>query len=602
MSEPTPTPTPTPAPIPDPTPAAQATPTTPVAPDKGGSNAVLVVVVVAARAAAIGYQLHVSGRPDVKALLQRANDRGRTEGLEKAIPDFLAAVEAAPDDPQANLALGRALLFLDRADEALPHLEQAAAKLDGEADSNDLLGRCLVGLSRFDEAEKLFEASRKRRPDDAMPLRDLGIVAAQKGDLPRAAEMLRSYLERKPSDMFTIQMYRDIVGVLGRPEEAIAPLTSLALLVPNDVRLRRDIQERRLAHEGHEALVAEAALTAKDPKATAVDLYLAGRLLTQDHRRLAEGKQAWERGHELDPKQPWISLVLGVTAMKERDFAKARALLEPISKDMKQLPEGAFFLAKLDQAEGKLDDARRGFEGVMQTGGSLGDDARDQVLVVLVQQGKTDEALKLVRGALPAGATGPAAEKARGLVRELEELVLRKAGRFDEALALHDEAEKRATEGSRADLLEWRGTVLLDAGRFAEAQAAFDAALKDAPADERTLPGRLLWAGVAHDRAGDVEGARALWKRAAKSGREHFPEALSTWACRRLVGVAPEQDLLGAALLGDPTDHNDAWFLEGLARLRSGDAAGAKAAWTKAQELGWPGDFPGRLVEAALKD
>ncbi len=96
-------------------------------------------------------------------------------------------------------------------------------------------------------------------------------------------------------------------------------------------------------------------------------------------------------------------------------------------------------------------------------------------------------------------------------------------------------------------------------------------------------------------------GARALWKRGAESGLEYFPEALSTWACRRLVGVAPEQDLLQAALLGDPTDQNDAWFIEGLARLRAGDEAGAKAAWTKAQEVGWAGDFPGRLVEAALK-
>lgn len=593
MSEPEPTPAP--SPTPDPTPAPQATPP---ALDKGGGNALLILIVVGALAAAVGYQLY--SRPDVKALLQKANDRARSEGLEKAIPDFLAAVEAAPDDPQANLALGRALLFLDRADEALPHLEQAAAKLDGEADSNDLLGRCLVGLDRFDEAEKLFETSRRRRPDDPMPLRDLAILASQRPDLPRAAELLRAYLDRSPKvDMLTIQMYRDIVGALGRPEDAIAPLTSLALLIPNDVRLRRDIQERRLAHEGHDALLAEAARTAQDPKASAVDLYLAGRILTQDHRRLAEGKQAWERGRALDAKQPWLALALGVTAMKERDFAKARALLEPISKE-KELPEAAFFLAKLDQAEGKLEEARKGFEAVMQTNTRVSDDARDEVLVVLVRQGKVDEALKLVRGAIPPGISGPAAERARGLVRELEELVLRKAGRFDEALALHDEAEKKATEGSRSYLHEGRGMVLLEAGRYADAAAAFDAALKDLPAEERPPPHLLLWAGVAHDRAGDLEGARALWQRGAEGGREHFPEALSTWACRRLVGVAPAEDLLGAALLGDPTDQNDAWFLEGLARLRAGDETGAKEAWTKAAELGWPGDFPGRLVEVGL--
>src|SRR5690606_4082092 len=58
-------------------------------------------------------------------------------------------VDVAPDDAESRLALARALVRADRAEEALPHLERLAKELPKEAVVWSELGGALAKLGRF---------------------------------------------------------------------------------------------------------------------------------------------------------------------------------------------------------------------------------------------------------------------------------------------------------------------------------------------------------------------------------------------------------------------------------------------------------------------
>lgn len=615
-----------PAPAPEPSKPQPAPAPAPSTPQPAPAIPVPLVLLVVAIALAVAIGVRASrggGGGTVEQLLAKAGEIASdpAQGLPRALPTLLDAYEKAPEDPRTNLALGRALWELGRPDEALAPLQKAHDLLKGEQGTDLLLGRCLGGLGKVAEARPLFEGALKRRPDDPTPLRDLAVIAFTEGDLPRSKELLDDYLARAV-DPRAIELYRLLVHQLGRPLDLIGPLQKLAQLTPGNVRLRRELQGMLLERDGHAKLrddalaalketdpppatgaAAAPAATDRPPEPSAadqkalvrsVDLYLAGRILSYDHRTLKDALAAFERAAALDPVSPWARLGLAVTHVKLGDAAKGRQGLEELLKGDPNFGEARFQLAKLDAIEGKLDAATAAFDGLLRPNEPLARVSAEWAVACRLAGPDPEKGLAHARTFIPAGA--PPGDAARGL----EARALRRLGRFDEALkvveAIRDAAKAPA---DRVDALEHLGHLLLDAGREADAVKAFDEALAAIPAGVTPAADLLLWAGVARARS-DAAGAKALWERGA-AGAEYHPVAQATWSCRRLLGQPVEADLIACARSSEPVSSNDAWYVEGLARSLGGDAEGAKKAWEQARATTFARDYPHTLIERALE-
>ena len=137
-------------------------------------------------------------------------------------------------------------------------------------------------------------------------------------------------------------------------------------------------------------------------------------------------------------------------------------------------------------------------------------DAR--VTIVLAEcdlrSGRTAQALALLDN-LPAGAG------AFGEASYLRGMALIRTGKAEAGVAF---VEQYALQTNNADALLLAGATQLNLGRIADARRTLDQLV----AQHGELPGALSWAALAHDRAGDEEGAKMLFQRALKADPDDF--------------------------------------------------------------------------------
>jgi hypothetical protein len=214
------------------------------------------------------------------------------------------------------------------------------------------------------------------------------------------------------------------------------------------------------------------------------------------------------------------------------------------------------------------------------------------VIQVLRDLGRFDDALEKTRANLahaPAGAPE----------RELEASILAEAGRFAEARAtLAAITSSQPTDAARAPWIARQALVDLEAGDATGARGELGRAR--AALGERPTADVLLWQGVALARAGDVAAAREAWELGAKNGLRWGDEAMVTASCERLLGKIDEAELLRRAAVATDLAHNDALYVDGLARELAGDLAGARRSYEEAQRATRGKEFPARLIERAL--
>ncbi len=577
--QPTPEPSPEPPPAPSPgaelaRPAGAAGGAAAARPGSSAGGVYALVAAFALAALAATFALRPGGAgadADVGRLVAQANEVASdpARGPAQALPLLLQALERAPDDPQVNRAAGMALTMANRFDEALPCLDRAAAAAPEDAEVALLRGMCLTGLERHADARGALEAARRLRPDDPRPLYYLGIGAMRLDDLEATVGYLGPYLEQVANPV-ALTIHVDALDRLGRSAEAIEVLGRVARTpaARGDVLLRRDLQDRRAVVHGQARAIelAREDLAAAGEAATAIDRYLLGRALTHDPAQLAAAREALEAARAADPRSPWPALALAVEDLRDGRLDAARAALEELRAALPDLREPLLHLARLEREAGRAERALEHTRALAAQG--AGAAALQGELGALLDLGRDDDALAAARAVPP-----PDAPPGHG-ARWHEAHVLTALGRYDEALAV-TEAIAAAAPADRRGMWEANAALVeLEAGRPERAvertRRALEAFGEQAPA------GVLLWAGVAL-REVDPERARALWTQGA-DGDPCPPDGLWTWACRRLVGRASEDELRRAARYGGRIDRNDALLVEALARLAAGDAEGARAA------------------------
>ncbi|HCF60141.1 MAG TPA: hypothetical protein DFS52_19365, partial [Myxococcales bacterium] len=110
------------------------------------------------------------------------------------------AVQARPGNLDWLLCLAHALVNSERAAQALPLLERAAASRPDEPLILTARARALSALERYAEAERDLRTTLAKSPGHADALRALGLLRLRAGAPREAAELLRGVLAADPLD------------------------------------------------------------------------------------------------------------------------------------------------------------------------------------------------------------------------------------------------------------------------------------------------------------------------------------------------------------------------------------------------------------------
>ncbi len=163
------------------------------------------------------------------ALVRTRDLLGRDAALaEEQAREILRAI---PDQPDALLLRGRALVMLERHDEAIAVFRRATVCNPNSADAWRLLGDALVLAGDGPGADAAFARQIKASVHD--PRLQRAAAALCDNDLPVAEKLLRDHLKEKPTDVAAIRMLAELAGRLGRNADARNLLERAVELAPS---------------------------------------------------------------------------------------------------------------------------------------------------------------------------------------------------------------------------------------------------------------------------------------------------------------------------------------------------------------------------------
>jgi Flp pilus assembly protein TadD len=145
-----------------------------------------------------------------------------------ALATLRKAIELAPRDPEAHSGLGVALLATGRSDPAVTELAKAAELDPGSAPRQTNLGTALLMRGRVTEAVRAYELAARIAPKDARTLSDLGTALLADNQVDRAIAALKRALavDAQRATLhsnlgYALQQKRDVPGAIAEFREAI---------------------------------------------------------------------------------------------------------------------------------------------------------------------------------------------------------------------------------------------------------------------------------------------------------------------------------------------------------------------------------------------
>jgi Flp pilus assembly protein TadD len=147
---------------------------------------------------------------------------------DEAMAALRKAIELAPRDPEAHSGMGVALLAVGKTDQAVVELAKAAELDPGSAPRQTNLGTALLMQGKTADAVRAYEAASRIAPDDARTLGDLGTALLAENQLDRASSVLKRAVELDPKRAtlrsnlgYALQQKHDLEGAIAQYREAI---------------------------------------------------------------------------------------------------------------------------------------------------------------------------------------------------------------------------------------------------------------------------------------------------------------------------------------------------------------------------------------------
>ncbi|MFB0546380.1 MAG: tetratricopeptide repeat protein [Anaerolineae bacterium] len=155
---------------------------------------------------------------------------------DKALEEFLKAVEIKPDDLNSHVAIGYIYAQQGRLDEAVREFQRSVEIAPNDLVSHRNLGGVYRQQGRLEEARAEFERAVAIAPDDLITHQNLAEVYRQLGMKEEALREFQRCVEIAPGDFNSHKNLAIFYQELGRIDEAIAEAQSAKELASEDQR------------------------------------------------------------------------------------------------------------------------------------------------------------------------------------------------------------------------------------------------------------------------------------------------------------------------------------------------------------------------------
>ncbi len=310
-----------------------------------------------------------------------------------------APAEASTDSVDALLSAGIAAQQHHDYQTAIDNYRKVLAIQPGLGEARANLGAALAAAGQFDAAIDEDTLALEVAPDKTAVRLNLALAYYKKGDMEHAHTEFEAVHSARPADVKTAVLlgYTDIK--LNKQTDAVAMLAPLEPGRESDMDFeyvlgyslidtgRETEGLPRLENVARTTRSVDAYFIAASPRmrrnefrearadldaALAIDPTFPGLYTLAGQARDALGDTdasvpAFEAALRADPKDATANLYLGVTRLKQRDFASARPLLELALQLRPGHPLTRFQLAKLDSMTGKYTEAAATLEDLVRT-------------------------------------------------------------------------------------------------------------------------------------------------------------------------------------------------------------------------------------------
>ncbi len=190
------------------------------------------IAVVLLTAIAANWTIYLRRQPHAMSYCNLVTALARTGHNAEALAQAERAIALAPDDVDANVAAGDALVELHRYTEALDRYRRAAAGDPTFARAITGQGSALAGMNRLPEAEKVHRDALKIDPTDRVARQGLATAAARQGRFAEAEKMFRDLLADEPKYAEAWINLGNTYQALNRPDDAAAAYESAVAVRP----------------------------------------------------------------------------------------------------------------------------------------------------------------------------------------------------------------------------------------------------------------------------------------------------------------------------------------------------------------------------------
>lgn len=472
----------------------------------------------------------------------------RANEFDKASAQIDVVRKMAPNDTRVYYLDAISLYARGKYAEARDAIQKARQGAPDYEPAQFIAGLIEYQLGNLGIAEDLLRSVVNKAPQNDAARRALSALYIRRGRPAQAIEVLEPVARRNPDDPQVLRGMGEAYFALNNPARAADYLDRANALSGNNVSGRiRAAEFRLVSGDSDRALKELERLATTTPDNQGADLALVTALIKQ--REFDKAIAAASALEEKQPRSPVGPNVKGIVYLAKRDDASARASFERALKLDPDFAAASYNLATMDARSGKLDDAKKRLERLLEK-----DPKNEQYVLTLAEvlvrmNAAPAEVVAVINRAIAADPTS---------VRARLALIRYHGGRKDWTAAVQAAQAALAAVPDNPQLLEAAGLMHAAAGQTNQAIERFRQVARLQP----TSPLPLLRIAEIQMNAKDYDGAIASLRSATALQRDSL-ELWSALAGGYALAGRVAQGLTEAKELKRDAARPEGWLMEG---------------------------------------